>query len=238
MIHRIIHFNIIGYKFKNFNFKKGNIKVRYNIVKDAEKILKESSYLVKRPYEHKNKWKNLFGNNNKICLELGMGRGSFIIKMAEMHPNINFIGLEKFDSVIVQAVEKIYPLELNNIKLINADAEELLDMFEENEISKIFLNFSDPWPKNRHEKRRLSHANFLNRYNVILNGDIEMKTDNRELFEFSLISFNQNKWDFLELSLDLHHRNEDEYIITTEYEERFTKKGNVIYYIRTSKKEG
>lgn len=213
--------------------------MRRRNVKNAKGRIENHPELVVLNYkDYKGKWKSFFGNDNPIYLEIGMGKGKFLLEHAKTYPNINFIGLEKFDSVIVQAVEKIYPLELNNIKLINADAEELLDMFEENEISKIFLNFSDPWPKNRHEKRRLSHANFLNRYNVILNGDIEMKTDNRELFEFSLISFNQNKWDFLELSLDLHHRNEDEYIITTEYEERFTKKGNVIYYIRTSKKEG
>ena len=119
--------------------------------------------------------------------------------------------------------------------LLNVDAEELLDIFDENEISKIFLNFSDPWPKNRHEKRRLSHANFLNRYQKILKGDIEMKTDNRELFEFSLMSFNENKWKFEDLSLDLHHRNEDEKIITTEYEDRFTSKGNVIYFVKIKK---
>lgn len=213
--------------------------MRRRNVKNAKGRIENHPELVVLNYkDYKGKWKSFFGNDNPIYLEIGMGKGKFLLEHAKTYPNINFIGLEKFDSVIVQAVEKIYPLELNNIKLINADAEELLDMFEENEISKIFLNFSDPWPKNRHEKRRLSHANFLNRYNVILNGDIEMKTDNRELFEFSLISFNQNKWNFLELSLDLHHRNEDEYIITTEYEERFTKKGNVIYYIRTSKKEG
>lgn len=213
--------------------------MRRRNVKNAKGRIENHPELVVLNYkDYKGKWKSFFGNNNPIYLEIGMGKGKFLMEHAKTYQNINFIGLEKFDSVIVQAVEKIYPLNLNNIKLINADAEELLDMFEENEISKIFLNFSDPWPKNRHEKRRLSHTNFLNRYNIILNGDIEMKTDNRELFEFSLISFNQNKWDFLDLSLDLHHRNEEEYIITTEYEERFTKKGNVIYFIKTKKKEG
>ena len=185
--------------------------------------------------DYKGKWNTLFKNDNPIYLEIGMGKGKFLLEHAKNNPNINYIGLEKFDSVIVQAVEKIYPCNLNNILLLNVDAEELLDIFDENEISKIFLNFSDPWPKNRHEKRRLSHSNFLNRYQKILKGDIEMKTDNRELFEFSLISFNENKWKFEELSLDLHHRNEDEKIITTEYEDRFTSKGNVIYFVRIKK---
>lgn len=209
---------------------------RRNVKNAKQRVESHPELVILNPKEYKGKWKSLFNNDNPIYLEIGMGKGKFLLEHAKTNPNINYIGLEKFDSVIVQAVEKIYPCNLNNILLLNVDAEELLDIFEENEINKIFLNFSDPWPKNRHEKRRLSHANFLNRYEVILNGDIEMKTDNRELFEFSLISYNENKWHFDELSLDLHHRSEDEYIITTEYEDRFTQKGNVIYFVKVSKK--
>lgn len=210
--------------------------MRRRNVKNAKiRVESHPELVILNPKDYKGKWKSLFKNDNPIYLEIGMGKGKFILEHAKSNPNINYIGLEKFDSVIVQAVEKIYPLNLNNILLLNVDAEELLDIFEENEINKIFLNFSDPWPKNRHEKRRLSHANFLNRYQKILNGDIEMKTDNRELFEFSIMSFNQNKWNILELSLDLHHRNPEEKIITTEYEDRFTSKGNVIYFTRINK---
>lgn len=208
---------------------------RRNVKNAKQRVESHPELVILNPKDYKGKWNTLFKNDNPIYLEIGMGKGKFLLEHAKTNPNINYIGLEKFDSVIVQAVEKIYPCNLNNILLLNVDAEELLDIFEENEISKIFLNFSDPWPKNRHEKRRLSHANFLNRYQKILNGDIEMKTDNRELFEFSLISFNENKWKFEELSLDLHHRNEDEKIITTEYEDRFTSKGNVIYFVRIKK---
>ena len=208
---------------------------RRNVKNAKQRVENHPELVILNPKDYKGKWSNLFNNNNPIYLEIGMGKGKFLLEHAKTNPNINYIGIEKFDSVIVQAVEKIYPLELKNIKLINVDAEELLDIFEENEISQIFLNFSDPWPKNRHEKRRLSHQNFLERYQVILNGNIQMKTDNRELFEFSLKSFNQNNWNFQDISLDLHSR--EEYIITTEYEDRFTQKGNVIYYVEINKNE-
>lgn len=208
---------------------------RRNVKNAKQRVESHPELVILNPKDYKGKWNTLFKNDKPIYLEIGMGKGKFLLEHAKNNPNINYIGLEKFDSVIVQAVEKIYPCNLNNILLLNVDAEELLDIFDEDEISKIFLNFSDPWPKNRHEKRRLSHANFLNRYQKILKGDIEMKTDNRELFEFSLISFNENKWKFEELSLDLHHRNEDEKIITTEYEDRFTSKGNVIYFVKIKK---
>ncbi len=208
---------------------------RRNVKHAKERVESHPELVILNPKDYKGKWRTLFNNDNPIYLEIGMGKGKFILEHAKSNPNINYIGLEKFDSVIVQAVEKIAPLNLKNIYLLNVDAEELLDIFDKKEINKIFLNFSDPWPKNRHEKRRLSHANFLNRYCEILDGDIEMKTDNRELFEFSILSFNQNKWNILELSLDLHHRNPEEYIITTEYEDRFTSKGNVIYFTKINK---
>ncbi len=208
---------------------------RRNVKHAKERVESHPELVILNPKDYKGKWRTLFNNDNPIYLEIGMGKGKFILEHAKSNPNINYIGLEKFDSVIVQAVEKIAPLNLKNIYLLNVDAEELLDIFDKKEINKIFLNFSDPWPKNRHEKRRLSHANFLNRYCEILDGDIEMKTDNRELFEFSIMSFNQNKWNILELSLDLHHRNPEEYIITTEYEDRFTSKGNVIYFTKINK---
>ena len=207
---------------------------RRNVKNAKARVESHPELVVLNPKDYKGAWHTLFNNDNPIYLEIGMGKGKFLLEHAKTNPNINYIGIEKFDSVIVQAVEKIYPLELKNIKLINVDAEELLEIFEVNEISKIFLNFSDPWPKNRHEKRRLSHKNFLERYQVILDGVLEMKTDNRELFEFSLKSYNQNNWDFLDLSLDLHSR--EEYIITTEYEDKFTQKGNVIYYVKIQKR--
>ena len=164
-----------------------------------------------------------------------MGKGKFLGELALTHPEINYIGIEKFESVIVQAVEKIAPLHLNNIKLIQTDAEKLDEIFSKKELSKLFLNFSDPWPKNRHEKRRLTYQHFLEKYDNILDGTIEMKTDNRELFEYSLKSFNNNGWEFVNISLDLHNIENEEKIITTEYEDRFIEKGNVIYFIEVKK---
>lgn len=211
---------------------------RRNVKNAKQRIENNPELVIANPKEYIEKWHEVFNNDNPIYLEIGMGKGKFLREHALKNPNINYIGIEKFDSVIVQAVEKIAPLNLTNIKLINVDAEELLEIFNANEINKIFLNFSDPWPKNRHQKRRLTSEKFLALYEKVLNGTIEMKTDNRGLFEYSLMSFNNNNWKFKELSLDLHAIVEDEEpkeIITTEYEDRFVEKGNVIYFVEVSK---
>lgn len=208
---------------------------RRNVKNAQSRIDNHLDLVIKNPQDYRGKWQELFNNRNPIYLEIGMGKGKFLLEHANHNPNINYIGLEKFDSVIVQAVEKISLSRLSNIKLINEDATKILEFFDQKEIQKIYLNFSDPWPKNRHEKRRLTHKNFLKKYESILNGDLEMKTDNQTFFEYSLISFNQEQWKFLDLSLDLHHRSVDETIISTEYEERFIKKGNQIYFLKTKK---
>lgn len=210
---------------------------RRNVKNAAARIANHPELVIFNPEAYKGKWQELFGNDHPIYLEIGMGKGKFLLEHALTHPEINYLGIEKFESVIVQAVDKIVPQHLKNIKLLNVDAEKLEEYFDEKELSKIFLNFSDPWPKNRHIKRRLTYTSFLEKYDRILAGTIEMKTDNRELFEFSLISFNENKWDFLKLSLDLHGSNTNEKIITTEYEDRFTEKGNVIYFIEIKKNQ-
>lgn len=209
---------------------------RRNIKNAHERLINDPIFVLN--YEEQcGKWNQLFNNNNPIYLEIGMGKGKFIIEHAKRNPNINFIGFEKYESVIIQAPTKLKEqnLELSNLKLVCADATYLEKIFSENEISKIFLNFSDPWPKNKHAKRRLTSETFLKKYEKVLNNDgtIEFKTDNRGLFEYSLISLNNEKWTFLDLSLDLHSRDED--IITTEYEDRFSEKGNQIYYIEVKK---
>lgn len=210
---------------------------RRNVKYASLRIANHPELVIFEPNDCKGKWQSIFQNNHPIYLEVGMGKGKFLGELALTHPEINYIGIEKFESVIVQAVEKIAPLHLNNIKLIQTDAEKLDEIFSKKELSKLFLNFSDPWPKNRHEKRRLTYQHFLEKYDNILDGTIEMKTDNRELFEYSLKSFNNNGWEFVNISLDLHNIENEEEIITTEYEDRFIEKGNVIYFIEVKKME-
>ena len=164
--------------------------MRLRNVKNKE-ILDKSPYIISEPFSFKGKWKEEFKNNNPIHLEIGMGKGQFLINMALNNPNINFIGIEKFDSVMVRTLEKMANYELNNIKVIKIDASDILDVFDD-EISKIYLNFSDPWPKRRHAKKRLTSEVFLKKYEQLGNLDIEQKTDNRKLFEYSVQSFVNN----------------------------------------------
>jgi tRNA (guanine-N7-)-methyltransferase len=164
-----------------------------------------------------------------------MGQGKFIIEHAKRNKNINYIGIEKYDSVLIKGVEKASVEGLDNIHFLNVDAIKLRDYFKKGEVDKIFLNFSDPWPKTRHAKRRLTSEAFLKVYDNILDkkGDIEFKTDNIGLFEYSVQEFNRLDYNFLEFSCDLHRNNDD--IITTEYEDKFMSKGNPIYYIKIKK---
>lgn len=207
---------------------------RRNAKNAHERVLNRDGLMILNPKEYKGKWKELFNNDNPIYLEIGMGKGKFIIEHARRNPNINYIGIEKFEGVIIQACDKIKDGELTNLHLVAGDATNLLEWFEEGEIAKIFLNFSDPWPKSRHAKRRLTYKTYLDMYRKISNGEIEFKTDNRELFEFSLMSLNENNWKFLDLTFDLHAREED--IVTTEYEDKFSAKGNPIYFVKTTYK--
>ncbi len=209
---------------------------RRNVKNAHERLISDSLFVL--DYEsYQGKWNTLFNNNNPIYLEIGMGKGKFIIEHARRNPNINYIGFEKYESVIIQAPTKLREqnLELPNLRFVCADAENLEKIFGENEISKIYLNFSDPWPKKKHAKRRLTSEVFLKKYEQVLDkkGTIEFKTDNMELFTYSLITINNEKWTYLDLSLNLHSREED--IITTEYEDRFSAKGNPIYYLEVKK---
>ncbi len=204
---------------------------RRNAKNAHSRVLNSANVIILEPKKYHGKWKDLFGNNHPIYLEIGMGKGKFIIENAKKYPNINFIGIEKYDGVIIQAADKLKDQPLPNLYLISVDASNLLEIFAENEISKIFLNFSDPWPKLRHAKRRLTSKTFLDMYKVILDGELEFKTDNRGLFEYSLISLNENHWQFLDLTFDLHERTTD--IITTEYEDKFSSLGHPIYFVKT-----
>lgn len=197
----------------------------------ADDFLAENTNLVIiSPKENKGKWKEVFGNTNPIHLEIGTGKGQFLVGMAKQFPSINFIGVEVAKSIIVAAAQKVLESEQKNLLLLNEDANNLLEFFAENEISTIYLNFSDPWPKSRHEKRRLSYHTFLSQYEKLLtkNGKLIMKTDNRVLFEYSLVSFSTFGLRLEEVSLDLH-KLDDPTNIMTEYEEKFSSKGQPIH---------
>lgn len=207
--------------------------MRLRNVKNKEEIMNNSKYLVKNYFDYKGKWSELFGNNNPIYIEIGMGKGKFIIENAVMYPDINFIGIEKFDSVICKGLQKI-PDGLNNLIMIRADALDIDNIFDK-EIDRIYLNFSDPWPKNRHHLRRLSSKVFLNKYASLFKNDasIFMRTDNRELFQYSLVSFSENGYILRDLSLDLHKDNMP--LITTEYEDKFSNLDMPIYFVECTK---
>ncbi len=198
---------------------------------NAMDILKENAHLVVlEPEKHHGKWKQLFNNENPIYIEVGMGKGDFIYGNAQAYPDINFIGIERYPSVLAAAVTKISKLPvLENLRVIKYDASLLEEIFALGEVAKLFLNFSDPWPKSRHAKRRLTSPQFLDIYHLVLDKDaiIEFKTDNRLLFEYSLITFNQYPLHLEYVSLDLHNSAENETNIQTEYERKFSAFGPI-----------
>ena len=195
-----------------------------------EKLAEYPQYVIQIPEENKGKWQDVFEKRAPLHIEIGTGKGRFITGMAKANPDINYIGIELQDSVIVTALEKIIEDEIPNLKLMNVNAADLQKFFEDGEVDRIYLNFSDPWPKSRHAKRRLTFKSFLKIYESILvkNGEIHFKTDNQGLFEFSLMSFSQYGLLLKEVSLDLHNSNYEGNIMT-EYEEKFSQKGNRIY---------
>lgn len=205
--------------------------MRLRNVKGSRDTIADSEYTVNVPEENKGKWNEFFGNSNPIHIEVGMGKGQFITEMAVNNPNINYVGIEKYSSVLVRALEKRKELEINNLIYIRMDAENIENVFDKDEVSKIFLNFSDPWPKDRHAKRRLTSRQFLSRYNNILikDGTIEFKTDNRPLFDFSIEEVPEAGWNMLECTYDLHNSPMSDGNIMTEYEEKFSKMGNPIH---------
>lgn len=185
--------------------------------------------------EKKGHWNEVFGNSLPIYIEVGMGKGQFITRMASMHPDRNFIGIEKYSSVLIRALEKREQMtDLHNLYFLRMEAEDLPQVFAPGEASGIYLNFSDPWPKDRHAKRRLPSKEFLARYDQILapEGRIEFKTDNRDLFKFSLEQAEEAGWTVEQLTWDLHHDPAMmEGNVMTEYEERFSAKGNPIHKV-------
>lgn len=211
--------------------------MRLKNVPGSREAIGESRFVIHEPEAQKGKWTEIFGNEKPIHIEIGMGKGRFLMGMAAQHPEINYIGIEKYSSVLLRAIQKMEEDELPNVRFLRMDAEDLCNVFDKEEISRIYLNFSDPWPKDRHAKRRLPSRQFLARYDEILkkDGKLEFKTDNRILFDFALEELEPAGWKADVVTFDLHG---DEVLmegnVMTEYEERFSSIGNPIckYIIR------
>ena len=200
--------------------------MRLRNVPGARETIIENQFSIQQPEQMKGKWHEVFQNDHPIHIEVGMGKGQFIIEMARRNPEVNYIGIEKYSSVLVRAVEKLEDFEQDNLRLIRMDAENIEEVFDKDEVDRIYLNFSDPWPKDRHAKRRLTSTRFLERYDNILTpeGRVMFKTDNKDLFDFSLEQVEEAGWILEDHTYDLHH---SEYNMT-EYEEKFSAKGNPI----------
>ena len=205
--------------------------MRLRNVPGARDVMAANEYVFTEPEGMAGTWSQIFGNNNPVHIEIGMGKGRFITTLASMNPDINYVGIEKYSSVLLRAVEKQDELCLPNLRFIRMDAENITSVFGKEEVDRIYLNFSDPWPKDRHAKRRLTSRQFFARYDEILksNGRVEFKTDNRPLFDFSVEEANEAGWKLSVCTYDLHN---DEKLmegnVMTEYEERFSSQGNPI----------
>ncbi|EOS72603.1 tRNA (guanine-N(7)-)-methyltransferase [Lachnospiraceae bacterium 10-1] len=205
--------------------------MRLRNISGSRDVIAESPLVVHEPEITKGKWKDVFGNTHDLHIEIGMGKGKFLHTLAGKNPEINYIGIEKYSSVLLRALQKMETEPLPNLLFIRMDAEEITEVFDREEVSRIYLNFSDPWPKDRHAKRRLPSREYLARYDQILKKDgvIEFKTDNKDLFEFALEELPFAGWKIVRKTFDLHHDAEMmEGNVMTEYEEKFSSKGNPI----------
>lgn len=206
--------------------------MRLRNIAGSREIIAENEFVVHEPEKMKGKWKGeVFDNDKPLHIEIGMGKGKFIMTLAAMNPNINYVGIEKYSSVLLRGIQKMEENPLPNVKFIRMDAEDICDVFDKGEVDRIYLNFSDPWPKDRHAKRRLPSRQFLARYDIILakSGRIEFKTDNRDLFDFAVEEVPEAGWKLDECTYDLH--NEESMMegnVMTEYEEKFSSIGNPI----------
>ena len=204
--------------------------------KGATELLEaHPQYVILNPADAKGRWREIFGNDHPIHVEVGSGKGAFVSGMAKANPEINYIGIDIQKSVLSYALDKVLATDVPNIKLLWVDGSDLTDYFEEGEIDRLYLNFSDPWPKKRHEKRRLTYQSFLATYQQILpeKGEIHFKTDNRGLFEYSLVSFSQDGMKLKGVWLDLHASDFEDNVLT-EYEQKFANKGQVIYRVEAA----
>lgn len=195
-----------------------------------EKLDAHPQYVVLNPEQEKGQWNKVFNNDQPIHIEVGTGKGQFVTGMARQNPHINYIGIELYESVIVTALDRLIEADLPNLKLLNVDGAELMNYFEKGEVDRVYLNFSDPWPKTRHAKRRLTYQSFLSLYESLMpdGGEVHFKTDNQGLFEYSLKSFSEYGMLLTFVSLDLHNSGFEGNVMT-EYEEKFSAKGQRIY---------
>ncbi len=205
--------------------------MRLRNITGSREVIADSQYVVHEEETKAGTWKEIFGNDHPIHIEIGMGKGKFIHTMAKLHPEINYVGIEKYSSVLLRAIQKMEEEELPNLRFIRMDAEDIVKVFAKGEVDQIYLNFSDPWPKDRHAKRRLPSREFLGRYDLIMKKDgfLEFKTDNRPLFDFAVEEIKEANWEADFITYDLHH---DEKLVEgnvmTEYEEKFSSMGNPI----------
>lgn len=206
--------------------------MRLRNISGARDVIAESPLVVHEPEKAKGRWKEIFGNDHPLRIEIGMGKGKFIYELAGRNPGINYVGIEKYSSVLLRALQKMEVEPLPNLLFIRMDAEEITEVFDREEVDRIYLNFSDPWPKDRHAKRRLPSKEFLLRYDQFLKKDgvLEFKTDNKDLFDFALEELPAAGWEIIGVTYDLHHDMQmAEGNVMTEYEEKFSSKGNPIY---------
>lgn len=206
--------------------------MRLRNIPGADEAIADSPHCIQEPMAEKGRWHLIFGNENPIHIEIGMGKGQFIMKLAKEHPDINYIGIERYSSVLLRALQKMEIEPLPNIRFLCMDASIITEIFDKEEVAKIYLNFSDPWPKERHAKRRLTSRQFFERYDKILagNGVVEFKTDNDDLFAFSMEEVAEAGWTLDAHTFDLHHDpvlNEGN--VMTEYEEKFSSLGHPIH---------
>lgn len=206
--------------------------MRLRNIPGADEAIADSPHCIQEPMAEKGRWHLIFGNENPIHIEIGMGKGQFIMQLAKEHPDINYIGIERYSSVLLRALQKMEIEPLPNIRFLCMDASMITEVFDEEEVAKIYLNFSDPWPKERHAKRRLTSRQFFERYDKILagNGVVEFKTDNDDLFAFSMEEVAEAGWTLDAHTFDLHHDpvlNEGN--VMTEYEEKFSSLGHPIH---------
>lgn len=212
--------------------------MRLRNIPGSREMIAENNWCIQEPELQKGRWHEVFENNNPIYIEIGMGKGQFLTTLAKQNPDINYVGIEKYSSVLLRGLQKMEEDPVENVRFIRMDAETICDTFAKDEVSKIYLNFSDPWPKDRHAKRRLTSRQFFARYDKILKADgvVEFKTDNVDLFDFSLEEVKEANWNLDAFTRDLHHDDSmNQGNVMTEYEERFSSMGNPIHKLIASR---